>query len=181
MKKTIMIIIITTLITGIISIGCTYAATTYAISASKVGYSDNSSLGAANVQAAIDGTCSKVNEVLNNKIDKSFKEISLPTPTIVAVSNKNKSVSYDIDLSKYIEIVPVINIKDVTVYSTTIYPLPFNDSMVMNSALSVTVAGTDHTWSGFILISSKNISVYTNPGSYNIDSNYFEIIKLYAR
>lgn len=59
MKKTIMIIIITTLITGIISIGCTYAATTYAISASKVGYSDNSSLGAANVQAAIDGTCTK--------------------------------------------------------------------------------------------------------------------------
>lgn len=70
MKKTIMIIIITTLITGIISIGCTYAATTYAISASKVGYSDNSSLGAANVQAAIDGTCGKVNSKLSSIEDK---------------------------------------------------------------------------------------------------------------
>lgn len=70
MKKTILIIIITATITGIISIGCTYAATTYAISASKVGYSDNSSLGAANVQAAIDGTCSKVNSRLSSIEDK---------------------------------------------------------------------------------------------------------------
>lgn len=179
MKKTIMIIIITTLITGIISIGCTYAATTYVISASKVGYSDNSSLGAANVQAAIDGTCSKVNTVLNSKLDKSFKEISLPSPTIKTSSGTE--LTYNVDLSKYTEIVPVINIKNVTVYSTTVYPLPFNDSMVMNSALSVTVAGTNNVWSGFILISKKNIIVGTNIGSSNVSANYFEIIKLYAR
>ena len=44
----------------------TYAATTYAISATKIGYSDNSNLGADNVQAAIDGTCTKFSSQLTN-------------------------------------------------------------------------------------------------------------------
>ena len=66
MKKTIIIIIITAVITGVISIGCTYAATSYAISANKIGYLDNSSLGADNVQAAIDGTCTKVDTRLGS-------------------------------------------------------------------------------------------------------------------
>ena len=64
MKKTIMIIIVTAMITGIISIYGAYAATNYAINASKIGYSDNSNLGVDNVQAAIDGTCTKFNEQL---------------------------------------------------------------------------------------------------------------------
>ena len=42
-----------------------YAATII-ISADKVGYTDNSSLGATNVQAAIDGTCTKFNTQLTN-------------------------------------------------------------------------------------------------------------------
>ena len=64
MKKTIMIIIVTAMITGIISIYGAYAATTYAVSATKISYSDNSNLGVDNVQAAIDGTCTKFNEQL---------------------------------------------------------------------------------------------------------------------
>ena len=44
----------------------TYAATTYAINAAKIGYSDNSNLGVDNVQAAIDGTCTKFNNQLTN-------------------------------------------------------------------------------------------------------------------
>ena len=66
MKKTIMIIIVTAMITGTISIYGAYAATTYAVSATKISYSDNSNLGADNVQAAIDGTCTKFSSQLTN-------------------------------------------------------------------------------------------------------------------
>ena len=52
-------IVIFLLITSIVSATSSYAATNYAISANSVGYSDNSNLGATNVQAAIDGTCTK--------------------------------------------------------------------------------------------------------------------------
>lgn len=43
-----------------------FAATTYAISSNKVSYTDNSGLGASNVQAAIDGTCASFNEKLTS-------------------------------------------------------------------------------------------------------------------
>ena len=66
MNKTIMIIIVTAMITGPISIYGAYAATTYAVSATKISYSDNSNLGADNVQAAIDGTCTKFSSQLTN-------------------------------------------------------------------------------------------------------------------
>ena len=66
MKKTIITIIVTAMITGIISIYGAYAATNYVISASKIGYTDNSSIGADNVQAAIDGTCTKFSNQLTN-------------------------------------------------------------------------------------------------------------------
>ena len=42
------------------------AATSYAISANNIGYTDNSSIGADNVQAAIDGTCTKFSNQLTN-------------------------------------------------------------------------------------------------------------------
>ena len=69
MKKTIITIIFTAMITGIISIYGAYAATNYAISANKIYYSDNSNLGADNVQAALDGTCSKINNKLQQFTD----------------------------------------------------------------------------------------------------------------
>ena len=66
MKKTIVIISIIVVIGCVISIGGAYAATSYAISASKIGYTDNSSLGVTDVQAAIDGTCTKFSNQLTN-------------------------------------------------------------------------------------------------------------------
>ena len=66
MKKAIVIMSVIVTIGCIISIGGAYAATNYAISASKIGYADNSSLGVDNVQAAIDGTCTKFSNQLTN-------------------------------------------------------------------------------------------------------------------
>ena len=66
MKKSLKVSIIIAIITCIISISGSYAATNYAISAIKIGYSDNSNLGADNVQAAIDGTCTKFSSQLTN-------------------------------------------------------------------------------------------------------------------
>ena len=70
-KKRTIIVLITGIIFGLIISGIgTYAATTYAISSNKVSYTDNSSLGVNNVQAAIDGTCSNVNNRLSSIDDK---------------------------------------------------------------------------------------------------------------
>ena len=66
MNKIVKIVILIAIITCIVSISGSYAATNYAISANKISYSDNSSLGVDNVQAAIDGTCTKFNNQLTN-------------------------------------------------------------------------------------------------------------------
>lgn len=84
MKKTIVIIIVNIMIAVIISIGGVYAATTYAISASKIGYTDNSSLGADNVQAAIDGTCSQFSTKLNNIIEQIYPVGSIYISTSIS-------------------------------------------------------------------------------------------------
>ena len=86
------------IVTCIISISGSYAATNYAISATKIGYSDNSNLGADNVQAAIDGTCTKFSNQLTNlknevktetinemyPIGSIYISTTLSTPTQVA-------------------------------------------------------------------------------------------------
>ena len=77
MKKSLKVSIIIAVITCIISISGSYAATNYAISATKIGYSDNSNLGATNVQAAIDGTCTKFSEQL-----KEMKKSIYPVGSI---------------------------------------------------------------------------------------------------
>ena len=64
-KKNIKLIIIVIMISCIFGWGSSYAATTYAINSNKVEYKDNSSLGVTNVQAAIDGTCSRIDEKFN--------------------------------------------------------------------------------------------------------------------
>ena len=66
MKKSMKIPLLMAIVTCIISISGSYAATNYAISASKIAYSDNSNLGVDNVQAAIDGTCTKFSNQLTN-------------------------------------------------------------------------------------------------------------------
>ena len=74
MKKNLKLTLFIGMITCLISIGGSYAATSYAISASKVTYLDNSNLGVDNVQAAIDGTCVKFSDQLKD-IRKSLYPI----------------------------------------------------------------------------------------------------------
>ena len=99
MKKTITVIIITAVITGIICIGGAYAATSYAISASKIGYTDNSSLGATDVQAAIDGTCTKLANLKDNIVDTMWPVGSIYTSetdsTATAVQDRFKAFGKD--------------------------------------------------------------------------------------
>lgn len=80
MKKQItvnvMLLIFIGIIFSTITIGGAYAVTNYAIDSKNVEYTDNSSLGVTNVQAAIDGTCTKFNNQLttleSNIIDKIY-------------------------------------------------------------------------------------------------------------
>ena len=90
MKKIIITIIFTTIITSVLSLSFSYAATNYAISTSKIGYTDNSSLGATDVQAAIDGTCTSFSKKLD-ELKKSMYPVGsiyistkLSSPTAVA-------------------------------------------------------------------------------------------------
>ena len=72
MKKMIGLVLAIVSIGCIISISGSYAATSYAISANKISYSDNSNLGVDNVQAAVDGTCNRINtklSVIDNKLE----------------------------------------------------------------------------------------------------------------
>ena len=83
-------IVIFLLITSIVSATSSYTATNYAISANSVGYSDNSNLGATNVQAAIDGTCTKFSTQLTEMrksmypVGSIYISTTLSTPTQVA-------------------------------------------------------------------------------------------------
>ena len=87
----------------------TYAATTYAINAAKIGYSDNSNLGATDVQAAVDGTCVKFNNQLTNLkgdiVDTMYPVgsiyISETDATTTAVQNRFKTFGKDTTWEKY--------------------------------------------------------------------------------
>ena len=158
----------------------TYAATNYAISANNIGYSDNSNLGAGNVQAAIDGTCSKVNEVLKSKLNKNLTEITLPTPTKSTTSNEY-ILTYNIDLSEYTEIVPIIYVSNFWAYSTNSYQIPPTSTGKFSSKLYSYSSNYGYYWDGAISITKESIVVGTTLKSSNINQNYFEIIGLYAR
>ena len=95
-------IILGMLISGVMFGTGAYAATII-ISADKVGYTDNSSLGATNVQAAIDGTCTKFNTQLTNLkgniVDTMWPVGSIYTSetdsTATAVQNRFKAFGKD--------------------------------------------------------------------------------------
>ena len=103
MKKSLKVSIIIAVITCIISISGSYAATNYAISANNISYSDNSNLGAVNVQAAVDGTCVKFNNQLTSLkgdiIDTIYPigsiYISESDATSTAVQNRFKTFGKD--------------------------------------------------------------------------------------
>ncbi len=79
-----MIIIVTAVVTSVIFVCGAYAATNYAINALKIGYTDNSSLGVDNVQAAIDGTCTKFSTKLNNMMEQIYPVGSIYISTSIA-------------------------------------------------------------------------------------------------
>ena len=109
MKKSFKIPLLMAIVTCIISISGSYAATSYAINASKIGYSDNSSLGVDNVQAAIDGTCTKFSNQLTNLkeniIDTVYPVGSIYTSesdtTIDSVESRFKTFGKETKWEKY--------------------------------------------------------------------------------
>ena len=74
-KRTIIILIMGVIVGLCISGVGTYAVTTYAISSNKISYTDNSSLGVDNVQAAIDGTCANIDTRLGDLENVSEKHL----------------------------------------------------------------------------------------------------------
>lgn len=89
--------IVVGLIVGmVLSSTYTYAATSYAIESKNISYEDNSSLGVDNVQAAIDGTCTKFStqltnlkqEVINEMYPKGSIYITTELSTPAAVAEK---------------------------------------------------------------------------------------------
>ena len=179
MKKSLRITLIIATITCVISISGSYAATNYAINASNIGYTDNSSLGADNVQAAIDGTCSKVSNVLASKLNRNLIEITLPTPT--KNTSSDYSLTYNIDLSEYTEIVPIIYVSNFWPYSATSYQIPPTSTGTFSNSLYSYSSTYGYYWDGAISITKKSIVVVTASKSSNINQNQFEILRLYAR
>ncbi len=180
MNKIVKMVILIAIITCIISIGGAYAATNYAISANKISYSDNSNLGVDNVQAAIDGTCSRAATVLDSKLNKTLIELALPTPTKSTTSN-DYILTYNIDLSGYTEIVPIIYVSNFWAYSANSYEIPPTSTGNFYNRLYSYNGNYSYYWEGGISITQKSIIVSTSLKSSNISQNYFEIIKLYAR
>lgn len=131
MKKKITAIIITVVVTVIISIGGAYAATSYAISASKIGYTDNSSLGATNVQAAIDGTCSKVNSRLTSIEKHSVRAVTSQ------LSGTCATVTHNLNLSNYY---PLVSLGSQQSHAYVIY----NISSVTANSFKVCVGTIDN-------------------------------------
>ena len=83
------------IILGTVFASCgAYAATTYAISSNKVSYTDNSSLGVDNVQAAIDGTCSNIDnrlaEIEGDK--KAAAYVGVGTDVTVTLNDANQHI-----------------------------------------------------------------------------------------
>ena len=155
-----------------------YAATSYAIDSSKIGYKDNSNLGVDNVQAAIDGTCANVDTTLSKKLDKSWISIPVPTPTISTDTSGNVVVKYDIDLSNYTEFAPSILVKDYFVYDFKIYPVPTDGA---SSLLYWKSTMYDGVWSGVMSFTPSYIQFLTYASSSNVNVNYFEMPVLYVR
>ena len=88
MKKAIVIMSVIVTIGCIISIGGAYAATNYAINAERIGYTDNSNLGVDNVQAAIDGTCTKFSEQLKDMRISMYPVGSIYVSTEISTPEK---------------------------------------------------------------------------------------------
>lgn len=82
-KYKVIILILGIVLGGFIASYSTYAATTHAINSSNVKYTDNHSLGATDVQSAIDKTCSNIDNRLSIiETEEGRKNYSAPFSTL---------------------------------------------------------------------------------------------------
>ncbi len=169
MKKSLKVSIIIAIITCIISISGSYAATNYAISAIKIGYSDNSNLGADNVQAAIDGTCSKVDTRLGN-IEKSKQNtlttttgtVSINFKTLHSGDNCTKAYKYGNTVMYNCPFVPESDIST----NTSILTFPDGYRPISQTYVVISVSGTGYSYNA-VLSATGNLSLANN----NLKSN----------
>lgn len=162
-------IVIFLLITSIVSATSSYTATNYAISANSVGYSDNSNLGADNVQAAIDGTCSKVDTRLGN-IEKSKQNTLTTTTGIVSINFKTlhssddctKAYKYGNTVMYNCAFVPESDIST----NTSILTFPDGYRPISQTNVVISVSGTGYSYNA-ILRTTGNLSLANN----NLKSN----------
>ena len=165
MKKSLKVSILTAVITCIISISGSYAATNYAISATKIGYSDNSNLGADNVQAAIDGTCSKVDTRLGN-IEQSKQNTLTTTTGTVSINfkilhssgnNCTKAYKYGNTVMYNCAFAPESDIST----NTSILTFPDGYRPISQTNVAINVSGTGYSYNA-ILSTTGNLSLANN-------------------
>ena len=164
MKKSLKVSIIIAVITCIISISGSYAATNYAISANKIGYSDNSNLGVDNVQAAIDGTCSKVDTRLSN-IEKGKQDtlttttgtVSINFKTLYSGDNCTKAYKYGNIVMYNCSFIPESDIST----NTSILTFPDGYRPISQTNVVISVSGTGYSYNA-ILSATGDLSLANN-------------------
>ena len=168
---------------GILSGSISYVTAGTVIDSEKVSYKDNSGLGVNNVQAAIDGTCANIDNRLTTidetKLSKGWKNLTVPTPTKTTDGNGSVTLTYNIDLSNYDEVVPYMYVREFSALSAIPYAIPPGDRFA--SKLFSYDSNYNYFWDGTIEITKNSITLVTNYKSTNVSVNYFEIIALYVR
>ena len=178
-------IIILIVVIGIFSGAISYVTAGTVIDSEKVSYKDNSGLGVTNVQAAIDGTCSNIDNRLttieSSKLNSEWKLLNLPTPAISTDSSGSVTLTYNINLSEYTEVMPYIYVKNFHPASFEIYGVPPSSINQMQSWLYNRSSSYNYFWEGVLTIRRSSIILNTSANSSNVASNYYEIVALYAR
>lgn len=163
-KLTVGKLIFILLIMMVINILSSQAATNYAISANNISYSDNSNLGATNVQAAVDGTCSKVDTRLGN-IEKSKQNtlttttgtVSINFKTLHSSDNCTKAYKYGNTVMYNCAFVPESDIST----NTSILTLPDGYRPISQTNVVISVSGTGYSYNA-ILSTTGDLSLANN-------------------
>lgn len=170
---------------GIFSGTISYVTAGTIVDSEKVSYKDNSGLGVNNVQAAIDGTCTNIDNRLttieNKKLNSEWELLNLTTPTKTTDSAGNVTLVYNVDLSKYTEVTPYIYVRNFLAYSSASYAVPPTSINKLGTWLYAYSSTYGYFWDGTLEITRSSITLSTNGKSSNVSSNYYEIVALYAR
>lgn len=149
----------------VINILSSQAATNYAISANNISYSDNSNLGATNVQAAVDGTCSKVDTRLGN-IEKSKQNTLTTTTGTVSINfkilhssgnNCTKAYKYGNTVMYNCAFAPESDIST----NTSILTFPDGYRPISQTNVTINVSGTGYSYNA-ILSTTGNLILANN-------------------